>query len=72
MEINLLNASTYRQLTPEIVALSAREQTVLNELTQRFKTRLAVLQRPDAAQKVTALFESKGKLSPRPKTGASF
>ncbi len=72
VEMVLLNASTYRLLTQEILALKAREQSVLTELAERFNARLAVLQTSDAADKVTALFESKGKLAKRPKAGASF
>jgi hypothetical protein len=33
---------------------------------------LAALQQPDAAEKVQALFAAKGKLTQRPKAGASF
>jgi len=72
IEMVLLDASTYRSLTQEIVALKAREQTVLYELTERFNTRLEVLQASDAADKVTALFEARGKLKKRPKAGNAF
>ncbi|MEO8296179.1 MAG: prevent-host-death protein [Burkholderiales bacterium] len=72
IEMVLLDANTYRQLTQDIHALKAREQSALDALTERFNTRLAVLQRPDAAQQVTALFNAKGKLARRPKAGPSF
>jgi hypothetical protein len=68
----LLNAATYQQLTEDIQALKAREQAVLDDLTQRFNDRLAVLQQPQAARKVDALLAAKGKLKTRPKAGASF
>jgi len=72
VEMVLLRAATYRQLVQEISALNAREQVVLVELANRFNSHLAALQRPDAAQKVQALFAAKGKLSQRPKAGTSF
>lgn len=72
VEMVLLDASTYQQLAQDVHAFKAREQSVLDELTQRFNARLAVLQQPDAAGQVTALFEAKGKLARRPKAGASF
>jgi hypothetical protein len=72
VEMVLLNAATYQQLTEDIQALKAREQAVLDDLTRRFNERLAVLQEPRAAKKVNALFAAKGKLKTRPKAGASF
>ena len=72
VEMVVLDASTYRQLTEDIQALKAREQTVLNELAQRFDARLAVLQQPDAARKMTAVFKARGQLVQRPKAGVSF
>lgn len=72
VEMVLIDASTYRSLTEEIMALKAREQTVLYDLTDRFNAHLQVLQAPGAADKVTALFEAKGKLTKRPKAGASY
>jgi PHD/YefM family antitoxin component YafN of YafNO toxin-antitoxin module len=72
VEMVLLPATTYRQLVQEIVALNAREQSVLDELAVRFNSRLAALQQPDAGQKLRALFAAKGKLTQRPKAGASF
>ena len=72
VEMVVLDVSTYRQLAEDIQVLKAREQTVLNELAQRFDARLAVLQQPDASRKVAAVFESRGKLRQRPKAGATF
>ena len=65
-------AATYRQLVQEISALNAREQVVLDELASRFNSHLAALQQPDAARKVKALLGVKGKLTKRPRAGASF
>jgi prevent-host-death family protein len=72
VEMVLLDASTYQRLSEEIQALKAREQTALDELTSRFNARLAVLQQPDAAQKLKSLFDAKGVLTKRPKAGASY
>ena len=72
VEMVLLDAATYQQLTESLAALQAREQSVLDELAERFDARLASLQQPGAAGRVGALFESKGKLgSKRPKAGAT-
>ncbi|MDB5730854.1 MAG: Prevent-host-death protein [Variovorax sp.] len=72
VEMVLLDAGTYRQLTQDLLALKVREQSVLDELADRFNARLAVLQQPDADQKVRTLFDARGKLASRPKAGASF
>lgn len=71
VEMVLVDAATYRKLAQCISALKAREQLVLDELAQRFDARLATLQQ-SSTRKVTALFESRGKLAKRPKAGASF
>jgi prevent-host-death family protein len=72
VEMVLVDAATYRQLAGEILALKAREKSVLDDLTARFNERLSVLQEPAAARNVTAVFEAKGKLALRPKAGATF
>jgi prevent-host-death family protein len=72
VEMVLLDAATYQQLTEDLGAIKEREQSILDDLAGRFNTRLAVLQEPDAQQKVMALFDSRGKLARRPKAGASF
>ncbi len=63
VEMVVLDVSTYRQLTEDIQALKTREQTVLNELAQRFDARLAALQQPDAARKMTAVFKTRANWS---------
>jgi hypothetical protein len=69
----LLDAATYQLLTESLQALQAREQSVLDELAQRFDARLAGLQQPDAAARVGALFDARGKLGgKRPKAGATY
>ena len=72
VEMVLLDAATYQQLTEDLQMLGAREQSVLEALSARFDSRLAVLQQPEASQRIGALFEARGKLARRPKAGASF
>ncbi|HSV61449.1 MAG TPA: type II toxin-antitoxin system prevent-host-death family antitoxin [Variovorax sp.] len=72
VEMVLLDAATYQQLTDSLQALQAREQSVLDDLAQRFDARLANLHHGDAAARVGALFDAKGKLGgKRPKAGAT-
>jgi prevent-host-death family protein len=72
VEMVLLDAATYHQLTQDVLALKAREHLALDALTQRFNARLTLLQQPDTAQKFAALFEAKGHHVRPPKAGASF
>ncbi|MBT2304972.1 type II toxin-antitoxin system Phd/YefM family antitoxin [Variovorax paradoxus] len=72
VEMVLLDAATYQQLTEDLDAMKARERSMLDELASRFNTRLAVLQEPGARKNVSALFESRGKLARPPKAGSSF
>ena len=69
VEMVLMPATAYEQLRGELAALREQRQGALEELTQRFNARLAVLQQPDAAAQVDALFESRGQLAQRPKAG---
>jgi prevent-host-death family protein len=72
IEMVLVEASTYRQLTQDLQAMRTREQSALDELTHRFDTHLAALQQPDTPKKVAGLFAAKGRMAVRPKAGASF
>ncbi len=72
VEMVLLDASQYQSLVTEIQALKTREQTLLDELTNRFNARLAVLQEPGADQKIQSLFDARGKLANRPKAGKQY
>jgi hypothetical protein len=45
---------------------------VLQQLTEQFDQRLAVLQQAGASDKVAAVFASRGKRARRVKAGASF
>jgi len=72
VEMVLLTAATYRRLVEEVAAFNAREQAALDELAERFQARLALLQQPDAGDKVDAVFAARGKLARRPRAGAAY
>jgi prevent-host-death family protein len=72
VDMVLMDAELYRELSKGMALLKSREQSVLDELASRFDSRLAVLQQPDAGRKLEAVFASRGKLARRPKAGASF
>lgn len=72
VEMVLVDAATYEQLTESVAALKAREQSVLGDLSARFDERLAALQKGDAHAKVASVFAARGKLAKKPKAGAGF
>lgn len=72
VEMVLVDATVYERLTANAAMLKAREKSVLDQLGVQFDQRLAVLQQPEAAGKVAAVFASKGKLAKRPKAGTAF
>jgi|SRR6185369_138368 len=55
---------------PEELAVQRRK--LLGQLAADFDKRLAALRAPDAAQKVSAVFASGGKLTKRPRAGAGY
>lgn len=72
VDMVLVDAGTYEQLTAHAAALKAREQSMLDQLAADFDQRLAALQRPGAGDKAAAVFASKGKLARKPRAGAAF
>lgn len=72
VEMVLMPAAGYEQLLDELQSLRAQRQDSLDELTQRFNARLAVLQQPDAVAKVDALFDAGATHARRPKAGSTF
>ncbi|WP_413723049.1 type II toxin-antitoxin system prevent-host-death family antitoxin [Sodalis sp. RH23] len=72
VEMVLLDVATYRELTHSLLLLKAREQSVLDDLTDRFNARLAVLENPDAAVNVASVLARRGALKRRPKAGEGF
>lgn len=72
VEMVMLDVATYRALTESFMQLKAREQSVLDELTQRFNKRLEALSLSNASQNALALLDGRGALKRRPKAGESF
>ena len=72
VDMVLIDAATYEQLTAHAAALKAREQAMLDQLAADFDQRLASLQRPDAGDKAAAVFASKGELARKPRAGTAF
>ena len=72
VEVVLVTAEAYRQLAASAAALREREASVLDQLSAQFNERLASLQAPGAGRKAAAVFQRMGKLSTRPKAGASY
>lgn len=72
LEMVLMPAADYEELVRGLAALKAQRQNSLDELTQRFNARLALLQQPDAAARVESLFNARGRLAKRPRAGDSF
>ncbi|MCB1975358.1 MAG: type II toxin-antitoxin system prevent-host-death family antitoxin [Burkholderiaceae bacterium] len=72
VEMVLVDAATYRQLTAGMTALQARERAVLDDLTGRFDARLAALQEPQAPVRVAGLFAAQGQGAARPRAGSTF
>lgn len=72
VDMVLVDAGTYEQLTAHAAALKAHEQSVLDQLAADFDRRLAGLQRSDAAGKMASVFTSAGRLASRPKAGTAF
>lgn len=72
VEMVLVDAARYEQLAASAEALMAREEAVLQQLSAQFDQRLAVLQQAGAADKVAAVFASRGKRARPSKAGATF
>ncbi len=72
VELVLVDAATYQQLTAGAAALKEREHAVLEQLAADFDKRLAVLQQADAARKVASVLGSRGKLVKRPRAGHAY
>ena len=72
VELVLMDAETYRELSAAVAALQARERSVLDELSADFDKRLASLQRTEAHRRANAVFSARGKLAKRPKSGSSY
>jgi prevent-host-death family protein len=74
VEMVMIAANTYRQMTALMEEIRERERKVkLDELERRFDERLAVLQQPDARDRLDAMFASRGKFKKqRPIAGETY
>lgn len=73
VEMVLVDATAYRELTQMAQELKERNRATLDALNQRFAERLAVLQQPDAHDRLDALLATRGKPKGRaPKAGPAY
>lgn len=76
VEMVLVDAAVYREMTEKIHELEIREQArleqTLNALSDRFDARLAVLNQPDAQTKLQELLDADGQNFNRPIAGKTY
>lgn len=72
VEMVILNAAVYQQLTEEIQAFKNKDNVAIEALTERFDSKLQILQNPNAAIKISQIVQSKGQSSVRPKAGNTY
>jgi PHD/YefM family antitoxin component YafN of YafNO toxin-antitoxin module len=72
VEAVILSVKAYEELISQAARGRERQQQALDDLTTRFKARLASLQSPDAKDRVDALFKARGKGTYRSKAGSSY
>jgi PHD/YefM family antitoxin component YafN of YafNO toxin-antitoxin module len=67
IEMVLVDAEAYRELTRMAQAMKERNRATLEQLNERFSERLAVLQQPDAHDRLDSLLATRSR-SPRGKS----
>jgi hypothetical protein len=72
VEMVVVEVGQYREMAALVEGVKGRQQAVLAELTTEFDQRLAALKAPDARARIEAAMASRGRVTPRPKAGASF
>jgi PHD/YefM family antitoxin component YafN of YafNO toxin-antitoxin module len=72
VEMIVMKAETYREMTALVEGAKALHQATLTELAAEFDRHLAGLQAADARERVEAVMTSRGRVMPRPKAGSSF
>jgi antitoxin (DNA-binding transcriptional repressor) of toxin-antitoxin stability system len=72
VEMVVVEADKYREMAALTEGVELRRQAALSELTAEFDKRLAELRAPGARERVEAAMESRGRVTPRPKAGASY
>ncbi len=72
VEMVVVEAGQYREMAALVGGIKGRHQTAMAELTAEFDQHLAALKAPDARERTEATMASRGRVTPRPKAGASF
>jgi antitoxin (DNA-binding transcriptional repressor) of toxin-antitoxin stability system len=72
VEMVVVEAAQYRAMAALVDGIDGRRQAALADLAAEFDRHLAALKAPDARQRVEATMASRGRVTPRPKAGASF
>ena len=72
VELVMLSAGVYQSLLDTIEKLQARERAELDALGEQFKSRLEILQQPQAHDRLAAMLASKGKAKKAPRAGKTF
>jgi hypothetical protein len=72
VEMVVVEAAQYREMAALAAGIDGRHQAALAELSAEFDRHLAAVQAPDARQRAAAALASRGRVTPRPKAGASF
>jgi hypothetical protein len=72
VEMVVVEVGQYRDMVALVEGMRGRQQAALAELTTEFDRHLAALKAPDARERIEAAMASRGRVTPRPKAGASF
>ncbi|WP_044564728.1 type II toxin-antitoxin system prevent-host-death family antitoxin [Azospirillum sp. B4] len=72
VEMVLVSAEEYDRLVTRAASGLAYQQSVLARLTAQFDAELAILQEPDAADRLEQLLSVQGQGKIRPKAGPSY
>ncbi len=72
VEMVVIQAKYYREMTALIEEAKARHQATLAELSAEFDRHLATLKALDARKRVDVVMASRGRGMPRPKAGRSY
>ena len=72
VEMVVLEAGKYREMAKLVASVEDRQKAALSELAAEFDRRLAVLNAPDARERIEAAMALRGRVKPRSKAGPSF
>jgi hypothetical protein len=72
VEMVVVEAARYREMAALVEGIDGRRQAALADLAAEFDRHLAALKAPDARKRVEAVMAARGRVTPRPKAGASF